>query len=191
MNSGPFHWVIFCLIIFIGPTQRFFYFYLLQRTIWGRDVKANLWICTKCLVQDSVAPRIWVWYTFGHCAQAFQGELSRDCQKESNSQLSTAELFFYWIDLPENQGESLSHAGSSFPLVRPLGPPHFAERVAWIPWVLGAKHCQLFMQEHKRLVKVVNPFLNQVASVLCFQPKWRSSSYHGIKVFKKSSDLFL
>lgn len=99
--------------------------------MWGRDVRANLWICTECWCKILWHLRI------GFCpalaaahTKTFRGVLGKDCQRESNSQLSTAQLFFSRIDLPENLLCWLPFPTS--PSFRPSVHSHFAERFAWV-----------------------------------------------------------
>lgn len=56
VNSSPFHWVTFCLIIFTGHTQTFFYFFPLEKDNRRERCESKLVNLHQCLVSDSVAP---------------------------------------------------------------------------------------------------------------------------------------
>lgn len=127
-------------------------------------------------------------YAFGHPAHKdFAEVLSRDCLRESNSQLSAAQLFFSKTDLPENLTRLLSFP-TSFPLMPSLALREFCCAGCQTP--PGAKGRSLRLVLRKWMTVKLNHFPDQRVSVLCFQPKWTSSSHPGIKLFKESGYCF-
>lgn len=89
------------------------------------------------------------------------------------------------------------HVGSPFPPVLPQRPAHTFWRALPGSYSAGVRHLQVLKKEFKSLLlrkctkaEDNKPLCKSVVSILCFQPKWRSSSSQGIELFKESSYLF-